>query len=88
MRAIVCRALSADIATLKLEDVTLPPPAPGQARVRMRAAAVNFPDILTVQGKYQHKPALPFTPGVEGAGDLRDSLLGNRPPLVWHFAPE
>jgi NADPH2:quinone reductase len=70
MRAIVCRALSADIATLKLEDVTLPPPGPGEVRVRMRAAAVNFPDILTVQGKYQHKPALPFTPGVEGAGDV------------------
>jgi len=70
MRAIVCRELSADIATLTLEDVTLPQPGPGQVRVRMRAAAVNFPDILTVQGKYQHKPALPFTPGVEGAGDV------------------
>jgi NADPH2:quinone reductase len=70
MRAIVCRELSADIATLTLEDVTLPPPGPGEVRVRMRAAAVNFPDILTVQGKYQHKPALPFTPGVEGAGDV------------------
>jgi NADPH:quinone reductase len=70
MRAIVCRELSADIATLTLEDVTLPPPGPGQVRVRMRAAAVNFPDILTVQGKYQHKPALPFTPGVEGAGEV------------------
>jgi NADPH2:quinone reductase len=70
MRALVCRELSADIGTLKLEDVTLPPPGPGEVRVRMRAAAVNFPDILTVQGKYQHKPALPFTPGVEGAGDV------------------
>ena len=39
--------------------------APHEARVRVRAAAVNFPDILTVQGKYQHKPALPFTPGSE-----------------------
>jgi NADPH2:quinone reductase len=31
---------------------------------------VNFPDILTVQGKYQHKPELPFTPGTEAAGDV------------------
>jgi NADPH2:quinone reductase len=70
MKALVCRALSEDIGTLRLEDVELPPPAPGQARVRMRAAAVNFPDILTVQGKYQHKPPLPFTPGAEGAGEV------------------
>ncbi len=31
---------------------------------------MNFPDILTVQGKYQHKPELPFTPGSEAAGDV------------------
>ncbi|MBV9418929.1 MAG: NADPH:quinone oxidoreductase family protein, partial [Alphaproteobacteria bacterium] len=37
---------------------------------RIRAAAVNFPDILTVQGKYQHKPPLPFTPGTEASGDV------------------
>jgi len=70
MKRVVCRALSEDIGTLTLEDVTLPPPGPGEARVRMHAAAVNFPDILTVQGRYQHKPALPFTPGTEGAGSV------------------
>jgi len=70
MKRVVCRALSQDIGTLTLEDVTLPPPGPGEVRVRMHAAAVNFPDILTVQGKYQHKPALPFTPGSEGAGTV------------------
>ncbi|MBV9991787.1 MAG: NADPH:quinone oxidoreductase family protein [Alphaproteobacteria bacterium] len=70
MKALVCRALSDDIGSLKIEDVALPPPAPGQARVRLRAAAVNFPDILTVQGKYQHKPVLPYVPGTEGAGDV------------------
>ncbi|HEV2652368.1 MAG TPA: NADPH:quinone oxidoreductase family protein [Rhizomicrobium sp.] len=70
MKAVVCRAIAEDIGTLRLEDVTLPPPAAGQARVRIRAAAVNFPDILTVQGKYQHKPELPFTPGTEAAGDV------------------
>ncbi len=70
MKAIVCRAIADDIGTLRLEDVDLPPLRPDQARIRIRAAAVNFPDILTVQGKYQHKPPLPFTPGSEAAGDV------------------
>jgi NADPH2:quinone reductase len=70
VKAVVCRAIADDIGTLLLEDVTLPPLKAGQARVRIRAAAVNFPDILTVQGKYQHKPELPFTPGTEAAGDV------------------
>ena len=70
MKAIVCREISEDIGTLKLEEVELPPLKPHEARVRVRAAAVNFPDILTVQGKYQHKPDVPFTPGSEAAGDV------------------
>lgn len=70
MKAIICREISEDIDTLKLEEVELPPLKPHEARVRVRAAAVNFPDILTVQGKYQHKPDVPFTPGSEAAGDV------------------
>jgi NADPH2:quinone reductase len=70
MKAIVCRAIAEDIGTLRLEDAQLPPLKPHEARIRIRAAAVNFPDILTVQGKYQHKPELPFTPGSEAAGDV------------------
>jgi NADPH2:quinone reductase len=70
VKAILCRAIADDITTVKLEEVTLPELAPGEARVRIRAAAVNFPDILTIQGKYQHKPELPFTPGTEAAGDV------------------
>ena len=70
MKAILCRALADDIGTLTLEEIDLPPLGPGQARVRLCAAAVNFPDILTVQGKYQHKPDLPFIPGSEGAGEV------------------
>jgi NADPH2:quinone reductase len=70
VKAILCRALSDDIACVKLEEVTLPPLGPREARVRIRAAAVNFPDILTIQGKYQHKPPLPFAPGTEAAGDV------------------
>ena len=70
MKALVCRALSDDIANLKIEDVTLPPLGTAQVRVRLCAAAVNFPDILTAQGKYQHKPELPYIPGSEGAGTV------------------
>jgi len=70
MKALVCRATSEDIGALRIEDITLPPLAGGQALVRIRAAAVNFPDILTARGKYQHKPELPYVPGTEGAGDV------------------
>lgn len=69
-RALVVRELSQDLSSVKLGDVTIAAPAQGQVKVRIRAASVNFPDILMVQGKYQHKPLLPFTPGMEGAGDV------------------
>jgi len=70
VKAIVCREISDDITTLKLEEVALDALQSHEARVKIRAAAVNFTDILTVQGKYQHKPAVPFTPGSEAAGDV------------------
>ncbi|HSZ12154.1 MAG TPA: NADPH:quinone oxidoreductase family protein [Rhizomicrobium sp.] len=70
MKAIVCRAVAEDIGTVRLEETTLPDLGPNDVRIRVRAAAVNFPDILTIQGKYQHKPPLPFTPGSEAAGDV------------------
>jgi NADPH2:quinone reductase len=49
-------------------EVDVPEPGPGQVRIRMHAAALNFFDILQVQGKYQVKPPFPFTPGAEVAG--------------------
>lgn len=69
-RALVVRALSDDLSTLKLEERDVPAPVRDEVKVRLRAASVNFPDILLVQGKYQLKPDLPFTPGMEGAGDV------------------
>src|SRR5437016_7092412 len=54
--------------TMAFEDVAKPEPGPGQIRIRNRAAALNFFDILQVQGKYQIKPPFPFTPGAEVAG--------------------
>src|SRR5882724_10260186 len=54
--------------TMAFEEVATPEPGPGQIRIRNRAAALNFFDILQVQGKYQVKPPFPFTPGAEVAG--------------------
>jgi NADPH2:quinone reductase len=54
--------------TMRLEDVEIPEVGPGQVRIRNAAAAINFFDILQVQGKYQVKPPFPFTPGAEVAG--------------------
>jgi len=70
IRAVRCHRLSDDIGTITLDEVELPPPAEGEVQVRVKACAVNFPDILMIQGKYQHKPPLPFAPGGEGAGDV------------------
>lgn len=54
--------------TMTLEEIDAPEPAAGQVRIRNHAAALNFFDILQVQGKYQVKPPFPFTPGAEVAG--------------------
>ncbi|GGY95689.1 NADPH:quinone oxidoreductase family protein [Novosphingobium colocasiae] len=67
MKAIQCVAFGAP-EDLIVADVPLPEPGPGELRVRVHAAAVNYPDGLIVQGLYQHKPALPFVPGLEAAG--------------------
>ena len=56
--------------SLVLEEVDSPPLQEGHVRIAVHAAGVNFPDILMIQGKYQYKPELPFTPGTEGAGDI------------------
>jgi NADPH2:quinone reductase len=56
---------------LEYRDVPDPEPGPGQVLVDIRAIGCNFPDILMVQGKYQVKPPLPFSPGHEIAGVVR-----------------
>lgn len=70
MKALLCRENAEDLTTLRIEEAELPPLGADELRIRVRAAAVNFPDILMVQGKYQHKPALPFIVGGECAGDV------------------
>src|SRR5215831_11830906 len=68
-RKVVCRELGPP-ERLRLETFSSQPLAAGQVRVVIRAAGINFPDILMVAGQYQLKPELPFTPGVEAAGDV------------------
>jgi NADPH2:quinone reductase len=67
MRGLILHALG-EPENLSLETLPDPQPGPGQVLVAMRAAAVNFPDLLTVRGEYQFRPELPFVPGKEGAG--------------------
>ncbi len=67
MKALLCRAFG-PIDTLRVEDVPSPVPGPGKVLIDVKAAAINFPDALIVQGLYQSKPALPFSPGSELAG--------------------
>lgn len=54
--------------SMTLAEIADPAPGPDQVRIRVRAAALNFFDILQIQGKYQEKPPFPFTPGAEAAG--------------------
>jgi NADPH2:quinone reductase len=65
----LCKAFG-EPESLVLEEVQSPPLADNEVRVRVHAAGVNFPDILIIQGKYQYKPAFPFSPGGEAAGEV------------------
>jgi NADPH2:quinone reductase len=73
------------VQALRWTELPTPAPAPGQVRIAIHAASLNFPDLLTVQNKYQVKPALPFVPGsefsgvVDALGDgVRHLKLGDR----------
>ena len=70
MKAIVCKDWGPP-DSLELQDLPDLVPEAGEVVVEVRAAGVNFPDVLTVQGKYQYRPELPFTPGNEFAGTVR-----------------
>ena len=67
MRAVLCEAWG-EPEGLRLGEVDAPEPGPGEVRLAVHAAGVNFADILMVAGKYQEKPPFPFTPGLEAAG--------------------
>jgi NADPH2:quinone reductase len=68
-KAVICRELGPP-ERLRLETFVSAPLGQGQVRVAVHAAGINFPDILMAAGEYQLKPELPFTPGVEAAGEV------------------
>jgi NADPH2:quinone reductase len=81
MKALLCRELGS-IDNLEIGEVPSPPMGAGQVRVGVKAAGVNFPDILMAEGKYQVKPDLPFIPGLEVAGEVLECADG-----VTHVKP-
>ena len=70
MKALICNEFGST-KNLTLEEVKSPEPGAGQVLIDVHAAGINFPDVLTVQGKYQFKPSLPFTPGIEVSGVIK-----------------
>lgn len=91
MRAVVCDRLG-DPSVLRIEERPVPEADAGHIVVRVGAASVNFPDVLMVAGGYQHKPELPFVPGMEGAGTIHavgpgvaDRKVGER--VIFNLRP-
>ncbi len=69
MHAWLCETLDG-VNALQWRELPTPEPKPGEVRVVVKAASLNFPDLLIVEGKYQFKPPLPFVPGAEFAGTI------------------
>ena len=69
MRALLSRAPGGP-ETLQLAEIERPQPGPGELLVRVRACAINYPDVLIIQDRYQFKPPRPFAPGGEIAGEV------------------
>jgi NADPH:quinone reductase len=70
MKAVLCKSWGAP-ESLVVEDVPALKAGPGQVVVGVKACGVNFPDTLIIQGKYQFKPEMPFSPGGEVAGEIK-----------------
>jgi NADPH2:quinone reductase len=81
MKAILCKAFGPP-ESLVLEELPSKALGAGQVRIAVHAAGVNFPDVLTVQGKYQFMPPFPFVPGSEVAGEVVETAPDVRTPKV------
>jgi NADPH:quinone reductase len=68
MQALLCDSLSTDLSGVRVGDIAPPALMPASVRIKVLAAAFNFPDLLMTKGGYQFKPALPFILGTEGCG--------------------
>jgi NADPH2:quinone reductase len=71
MKAVLCKAYGPP-ESLVIEDLPSPKAGAGEVVVSVKAASVNFPDVLIIQNKYQFKPPLPFSPGSELAGVVKE----------------
>jgi NADPH:quinone reductase len=70
-----------DYAGCAVRTLPLPVPGPNEVRIKVKAASVNFPDLLMTRGEYQFKPLLPFTPGLEFSG-IVDAVGGDADPAI------
>jgi NADPH2:quinone reductase len=75
MKALLCKEFGPP-ESLVLEEVPSPTAGAGEVVVSIKAASVNFPDVLIIQNKYQFKPPLPFSPGSELAGVVKEVGAG------------
>ncbi len=81
MKAVLCKQFGPP-ESLVVEELPSPSAGPGEVVVRVRAASLNFPDVLIIQNKYQFKPPLPFSPGSEMAGEVKavgEGVKGYKP---------
>ena len=70
MRACVCTELTDDLSGVTMTQLPDPVPGEGEVLIRIKACALNFPDVLMTAGGYQFKPDLPFVPGMETSGEI------------------
>jgi NADPH2:quinone reductase len=82
MKALVVEGYGDPADVLTLQDIPAPAPGAGQVRVRVGAAALNWPDVNLCRGVYHLRPPLPFTPGMEACGTVLDVGEGVSPSLV------
>ena len=67
----------------RLDEVDSPAPGHGQVRVKVLAAAVNYPDVMMARGQYQVQPPYPYTPGVELCGEVSGRTRGGCDGAMW-----
>ena len=72
MKAVVCREHGLPDRLDLVDDWPSPELGDNDVRIRVKAAGLNFPDVLIIQGKYQFQPELPFIPGGECAGVVEE----------------
>lgn len=77
MKALQVRRLSGDLSGAEMVDLPSPARNTGEVLIRVRAASLNYPDLLMTRGKYQFKPALPFVSGLEMAGEVIEADPGS-----------